>query len=132
MSDNTEGWKAELKSCKSCGKSGQFDFCSKDCMEKYKQEREENKKSDLEPAKNLQHSEHKENAFADELKDGAFQKGIHWRKNKIEVIYKARKAKVPDQEILRQLRLGGITIQKSRELMRDSEELYGRGERDEV
>ena len=93
---------------------------------------EKNKSSHLESAKNLQPTEPKENTFADELKDGAFQKGIHWRKNKIEVIYKARKAGVSDQEILRQLRLGGITIQKARELMRDSEELYGRGERDEV
>ena len=132
MRDETEDWKANLKSCKNCGKSGHFDFCSKDCLEKYKQTQEKDKKAHFEPAKNLQPSEHKENAFTDELKDGAFQKGIQWRKNKIEVIYKARKARVPDQEILRQLRLGGITIQKSRELMRDSEELYGRGERDEV
>lgn len=126
MSDKTESWKAELKSCKTCGKSGQFDFCSKDCMEKYKQKQEENRKSDLETSKILQHSEHKENAFTNDLRDGAFQKGIHWRKNKIEAIHKARNTGVSDEHVLRELRLGGITIQKARELMRDSEELLGR------
>lgn len=42
------------------------------------------------------------------------------RKNKIDIIYKARKAGISDNEILKELRLGGITIQKARELMSDS------------
>jgi len=66
------------------------------------------------------------NGFTDDLRDGAFQKGILWRKNKLEAIYKARQTGVSDEQILKELMIGGITRQKARELMRDSEELFGR------
>jgi hypothetical protein len=49
-----------------------------------------------------------------------------WRKNKLQAIHDARLAGVIDAEILKELRIGGITAQKARELMRDSEELLGR------
>jgi hypothetical protein len=62
--------------------------------------------------------------FKDDLRDGAFQRGIMWRKNKLQTIYKARRAGVSDEQILRELRIGGITIQKARELMKDEEELF--------
>ena len=66
------------------------------------------------------------NEYTDELRDGAFQKGLIWRKNKLATIHKARKSGVSESDILRELRIGGITIQKARELMRESDELYGR------
>ena len=66
--------------------------------------------------------------FKADLRDGAFQRGIMWRKNKLETICKARQSVVSDEQILRELRIGGITIQKARELMKDSEELFGEQE----
>lgn len=123
MSEANADWKAGLKSCKTCGKSGQFDFCSKDCIEKYKQSQEEHSKAHIEYSKE---TSNKENPFTEGLRDGAFQKGIHWRRCKLEAIFKTRNSGVSDEQILRQLRIGGITIQKARELMRDSEELLGR------
>jgi hypothetical protein len=128
LSDTTKSWKTGLKGCKKCGKVGPFDFCSKECTEEYKKNLGEQKEPRVELSKIPEGAKQKETFFNDDLRDGAFQKGIHWRKNKIEVIFKARTARVPDNEILRQLRLGGITIQKARELMRDSDELLGRGE----
>jgi hypothetical protein len=60
------------------------------------------------------------------LRDGAFQNGIKWRKGKLEAIHLARKNGLSDKEILRELRLGGITAHKALELMAESEELFGR------
>lgn len=111
-----------MKSCKKCGAPipDGLDVC-RPCAEKH---------LNTQPEKEVQvlanQKEGDKIAFADELRDGAFQKGIHWRKSKLEAIYKARKAGVSDEQVLRQLRLGGITIQKARELMKDSEELLGR------
>jgi hypothetical protein len=79
-----------------------------------------------ETAKMIEQEKQITNDFSGDLRDGAFQKGINWRKNKLEAIHRARKAGLSDEQILRELRLGGITIQKARELMRDSEELLGR------
>jgi hypothetical protein len=79
-----------------------------------------------ESAKILEEERQAKNSFTDDLRDGAFQKGIVWRKNKLQAINRARQAGVPDEQILRELRIGGITVQKSRELMKDLEELLGR------
>ncbi len=110
-----------MDSCKTCGKQlpEGLDYC-RDCAEKHLNPTPEPE------APKVTQKEGEKILFADELLDGAFQRGIHWRKNKLEAIYKARKAGVSDEQILRQLRIGGITIQKSRELMHDSEELLGR------
>lgn len=113
---------SQINSCKSCGKPipDGLDHC-RSCAEKHL-----NPKPTIETQTSVNQKEGEKIVFADELLDGAFQKGIHWRKNKLEVICKARKASASDEQILRQLRIGGITIQKARELMRDSEELLGR------
>jgi hypothetical protein len=107
--------------CKTCGKKipAGIDYC-KACAEKHltPQPEIETPKAPVKEGEKI--------VFADELLDGAFQRGIQWRKNKLETICKARKAGASDEQILRQLRIGGITIQKARELMRDSEELLGR------
>jgi hypothetical protein len=66
------------------------------------------------------------NGFTNDLRDGAFQNGIKWRKGKLEAIYKARKAGLTDEQILRELRISGITFHKATELMKESEELFGR------
>jgi hypothetical protein len=79
-----------------------------------------------ESAKILDKEQKNPNGFTDDLKDGSFQRGILWRKTKLEAIHKARQTGVSDEEIQRTLRIGGITIQKARELMHDSEELLGR------
>jgi hypothetical protein len=79
-----------------------------------------------ESAKILEQDKQNQNGYTEDLRDGAFQKGIMWRKNKLEAIHKARRAGKSDEEILRELRIGGITRQKARELMGDSEELLGR------
>ena len=77
-------------------------------------------------AKFIEEEKQAKNGFTDDLRDGAFQRGIMWRKNKLAAIHKARQAGVSDEQILRELRIGGITVQKARELMKDSEELFGR------
>lgn len=77
-------------------------------------------------AKILEQDKQNKNGFTDDLRDGAFQKGINWRKTKLEAIHKARQAGISDNQIDRELRIGGITKQKARELMKDSEELLGR------
>ena len=79
-----------------------------------------------ESAKILAQEKQNKNGFTDDLRDGAFQKGIMWRKNKLQAIHKARQAGISDEQISRELRIGGITSQKTRELMKDSEELLGR------
>jgi hypothetical protein len=79
-----------------------------------------------ESAKILEREKQNKNGFTEDLRDGAFQKGIMWRRNKLEAIFKARRAGVSDEQILRELMIGGITRQKARELMKDSEELFGR------
>jgi hypothetical protein len=110
-----------LNNCKTCGKrvpSG-IDFC-RSCAEKHLSPKPEGE------SKPVTEKNGDKILFSDELQDGAFQRGIHWRKNKIGTVFKARQAGVSDEMILRELRLGGITIQKARELMRDSEELLGR------
>jgi hypothetical protein len=111
-----------MGSCRACGKQipDGLDSC-RNCAEKHL-----NPQPKVESQTLVKQKEEERILFADELLDGAFQRGIHWRKNKLETIYKARKASVSDEQILRLLRIGGITIQKSRELMRDSEELLGR------
>ena len=115
-----------MNNCRNCGKEipQGIDYC-RDCAEKHLSPQPE-----IESKEKIQISINRKVGekiiFADELRDGAFQKGIHWRKNKLEAIYKARNAGVSDESVLRELRLGGITIQKARELMRDSEELLGR------
>ena len=83
-------------------------YCNEDCVRK---------------ASELRHASVE--GFKADLRDGAFQRGIMWRKNKLETICKARQTGVPDEQILRELRIGGITVQKARELMKDSEELFG-------
>jgi|WetSurMetagenome_2_1015567.scaffolds.fasta_scaffold26128_2 hypothetical protein len=111
-----------MGNCKACGKQipDGLDSC-RICAEKHL-----NPKPEIETQTLANQKEGEKIVFAEELLDGAFQRGIHWRKNKLEVIFKTRKAGVSDEQILRQLRIGGITIQKARELMRDSEELLGR------
>jgi hypothetical protein len=131
MSDPDDDWKSKLQSCKNCGKTGPFDFCSKDCLEQFKQKKEAVRQPTPKSTVNLQEPKHNGNGFSDDLRDGAFQKGILWRKNKLLAINRARSSGIPDNGILRELRLGGITIQKARELMRDSGELLGRGESNE-
>jgi hypothetical protein len=79
-----------------------------------------------ESAKILEQQYQNVNRFAEDLRDGAFQRGIKWRQDKLKAIFNARQASVSDQDILRELRIGGITAQKARELMKDSEELFGR------
>ena len=112
-----------MNNCKSCGKQipDGLDYC-RVCAEKLRspQPETETEKSAVTLTKG------EKIVFSDELRDGGFQKGLNWRKNKLEAINRARKAGVSDEQILRELRLGGITIQKARELMRDSEELLGR------
>jgi hypothetical protein len=112
-----------MKSCKSCGKQipNGLDYC-RECAEKYLSPQPETIPEKL--AVNQTRGE--VTVFSDELRDGGFQKGLNWRKNKLEAIFRARKVGLQDEQILRELRLGGITIQKARELMRDSEELLGR------
>ncbi len=111
-----------MSNCKTCGKKIPvgLDYC-RNCAEKQLSPQPE-----IETQNAVNQKGEEKILFADELLDGAFQRGIHWRKNKLETVYKARKAGVSDEQILRQLKIGGITIQKSRELMRDSEELLGR------
>jgi hypothetical protein len=84
-------------------------YCNEDCVRKASDLRQKNFEG-----------------FKADLRDGAFQRGILWRKNKLLTIQKAKEAGVSDEQILKELRIGGITIQKARELMRDSEELFGR------
>jgi hypothetical protein len=79
-----------------------------------------------ESAKILEDEKQSKNGFSDDLRDGAFQRGCKFRADKLRAILNARQAGVTDEQILRELRIGGITIQKARELMRDSEELLGR------
>jgi hypothetical protein len=76
--------------------------------------------------KALELRRHEGDKLTGDLRDGAFQRGITWRKTKLNAIYQARQAKEPEEQILRELRIGGITVQKARELMRDSEELFGK------
>jgi hypothetical protein len=111
-----------VKPCKNCGKEipDFLDFC-KTCAEKHF-----NPQLEEESQKIVSQTNGEKTVFSDELRDGGFQKGLNWRKNKLEAISRARKAGIIDEQILRELRLGGITIQKARELMRDSEELLGR------
>jgi ribosome-binding protein aMBF1 (putative translation factor) len=113
-----------MKPCKKCGKEipDFLDTCN-ECAEKhFMQKTNEGLNSQEKPT----NSTTEKNSFSDELRDGGFQKGLNWRKNKLEAIYRARKAGMSDEQILKELRLGGITIQKARELMRESEELLGR------
>jgi hypothetical protein len=42
-------------------------------------------------AKILEQDKQNKNGFTDDLRDGAFQKGINWRKTKLEAIHKASK-----------------------------------------
>ncbi len=101
------------------------DYC-RDCAERhFSTETEKTEQVDRKKPENIQDSQQK-NGFTDDLRDGAFQGGIMWRKNKIQAIHKARQVGVSDEHILRELRIGGITIQKARELMKDSEELLGK------
>jgi hypothetical protein len=97
MSNENVNFRDDLKACNTCGKAGQFDFCSKDCLEKYKEHQEEKR---IEAPNKIAL---KDNPLSDDLKDGAFQKGIHWRKNKLEAIYRSRKAGISDEQILREL-----------------------------
>jgi hypothetical protein len=117
-----------VRKCKKCGSDvpDSVDYCNT-CAEEHKAEKEENfVKACPESAKTLEQEKQCMNGFREDLRDGAFQKGIMWRKNKLQAIHDARQAGATDAEILKELRIGGITIQKARELMRDSEELLGR------
>jgi hypothetical protein len=102
-------------------------YCNEDCLRKHleikKQSIQDNKRNlpkaiDSLPINN--------DNFMNDLKDGAFQSGIKWRKNKLEAIQKARHAGLTDRQILRELRISGITNHKAIELMTESEELLGR------
>jgi hypothetical protein len=110
-----------VKSCKKCGVSipDGVDVC-RPCAEKYL-----SPKPEITQQTSIK-KEGEKNDFSDDLRDSGFQKGLNWRKNKLEAISKARKTGLQDEQVLRELRLGGITIQKARELMKDSEELLGR------
>lgn len=112
--------------CKKCGSDApdSADYCNT-CAEEHKTEKDF-AKACPESAKILEQEKQCLNGFRDDLRDGAFQKGIMWRKNKLQAIHYARLAGVIDAEILKEPRIGGITAQKARELMRDSEELLGR------
>jgi hypothetical protein len=118
-----------VNNCKNCGIEvlNGVDYC-RDCAEKHLSTKPEKDfaKGFPESAKILEQERQSKNGFTDDLRDGAFQKGINWRKTKLEAIHKARHQGVSDELILRELRIGGITIQKARELMKDSEELLGR------
>jgi hypothetical protein len=111
-----------LGNCKTCGKliPDALNTC-RVCAEKHL-----NPPLQTEAPQPSNKTEEAKAVLSDELRDGGFQKGLNWRKNKINAIYHARKAGASDEQILRELRLGGITIQKARELMRDSEDLLGR------
>jgi hypothetical protein len=79
-----------------------------------------------ESAKILNQEKQGKTEFSNELRDGAYQRGCTFRAGKLSAIMKARQAGISDDQILRELRIGGLTIQKARELMKDSEELLGR------
>jgi hypothetical protein len=98
----------------------------KDMTEEKSQRDADFRRACPESAKIIDQEKQSKNGFTEDLRDGAFQKGILWRKNKLEAIHKARRAGVSDQQISRELRIGGITPQKARDLMRESEELLGR------
>jgi hypothetical protein len=109
-----------------CGKEipDGMNYCNEDCLRKHIEIK--SAKTCPQNTKNIEAEPQNKNAFTDDLRDGAFQRGILWRKNKLEAIHKARQSTLSDDQIIRELRLGGITVQKARELMRDSEELLGR------
>jgi hypothetical protein len=103
--------------CKNCSKpiGDNLSFCSKECVKQFE---EKQKQPAIVVASN--------NGFTNDLRDGAFQNGIKWRKGKLEAIHKARQAELTDEQILRELRISGITCHKAIELMTESEELFGR------
>ena len=101
-----------------------LNYCNEDCLRKHIEIKSARKTPEM--VKNLEEIPQNRNGFTDDLRDGAFQKGCNWRATKLNAILKARQARETDNQIERELRLGGITKQKARELMRDSEELLGR------
>jgi hypothetical protein len=117
-----------MDNCKTCGKEipDGLEHC-RDCTERHFQinSGKEFAKGFPESAKILEQEKQNLNTYADELRDGAFQKGLIWRRNKLLAIHKARQNGISEKDILRELRIGGITIQKARELMRESAELLG-------
>ena len=100
-----------MAKCKNCGKEipKNQDFCSKECMEAYKQR---NSFSQPIPIEKI-------------LSDSAYQRGTMFRAEKLEAISQARKQGLSEEQILKWLMKGGLTETTARKMMRDSERVYG-------
>jgi len=109
------------KKCKTCGKplpaNSKLDFCSKECMEKYRETNIAVADEDLE-IKSI-------------LLDSHFMRGLSWRQAKLEAIHKARLKGYSEKWIILQLIRGGLTKLTAKKLMDDSREAYGNGEKTE-
>ena len=118
-----------MNNCKNCGKEipQGIDYC-RDCAEKHSKGNSEKSfaKACPESAKIIEQEKQNVKSYMEDLRDGGFQKGCKYREAKLKAIFQARQEGLLDEKILRELRLGGLTTQKARELMKDSEELLGR------
>jgi hypothetical protein len=118
-----------MNNCKQCGKElpAGKNYCNEECVRKHiEAKKAENSEKFRTCTEVFKEEKQAETIFTDDFRDGAFQRGIIWRRTKLRVIHLARRSGVSEEQILRELRIGGITIQKARELMKDSEELFGK------
>jgi hypothetical protein len=105
-----EGFMAK---CKNCGKEIDkgLEFCSKECMEAYKQKAKSESTIDSE--------------IENDLLDPSYMRGIYWRMAKLEAIHKARVKGYSEDDILRLLIRGGLTRGTAKRLIDDSRMVYG-------
>jgi len=68
--------------------------------------------------------EQKDITLQDRLRNPHFMRGLTWRKDKLEAVCEARIKGQPENWILEQLMLGGLTELTARKIMHDSGRLY--------
>ena len=61
----------------------------------------------------------------DKLTSGHFQKGLVWRKEKLESVAQARRIGITDEEIFKQLKIAGLMDITARNIMKDAYYLDG-------
>ena len=104
-------------------------YCNEDCLKRHLELKKHSKQvtdANKDVIDTSNNSTIIYNGFMNALKDQSFQSGIKWREGKLKAILKARQNGLTDLQILKELRISGITSHKAIELMSESEELLGR------
>jgi hypothetical protein len=110
----------QYKNCQNCGKPIEGGkFCSPECGQLYYKKPEGPKPLDV------KHNQHEKSLAPDhqletQLTNTQWQRGLAWRKEKIEAIAEARRRGIDEKEIFKQLKRSGLTDQTARKIMDDA------------